>query len=94
MTLSEIKQESLLKATSLQAKIVDLHHLVQESLQAGRDRHLKSMFRGVLPNFMEGDFVLVERDNFISGEKRSLRWRGPRRVIKGLNFYVYQSEDL
>lgn len=49
---------------------------------------------GILPNFAEGDFVLVARSDFTAGKKISLCWRGPRRVIKALNDYIYQVEDL
>lgn len=37
---------------------------------------------------------MVARKDFHVGEKLSLRWRKPRRVIKALNDYVYQEEDL
>ena len=50
--------------------------------------------RGQLANFMEGDYVLVAREDFHEGEKLCLRWCGPRRVIKALSDYVYRVEDL
>ena len=50
--------------------------------------------RGDLPNFTEGDYVLVAREDFFAGEKLAVRWRGPRRIIKALNDYVFQVEDL
>lgn len=52
------------------------------------------MIRSALPNFTEGDYVLVARNDFTAKEKLSLRWRGPRRIIKAINDYVYQVEDL
>lgn len=38
--------------------------------------------------------MLVARDNFDKGGRLCLRWRGPRRVVKTLNAFVYQVEDL
>ena len=43
---------------------------------------------------MEGDWVLVARDDFTAGEKLRLRWRGPRRIKKALSDYVFQVEDI
>lgn len=36
----------------------------------------------------------MARSDFRSGEKLSLQWRGPKRVVKAINDYVYQVEDL
>lgn len=36
----------------------------------------------------------MARSDFRSGEKLSLRWRGPKRVVKAVNDYIYQVEDL
>lgn len=47
-----------------------------------------------LANLSEGDNVLVERETFFEGEKLCLRYRGPRRVIKALCFYIYRVEAL
>lgn len=50
--------------------------------------------RGTLPILDEGDYVLVARENFSAGEKILLRWSGPRLVVKTLNDYSLQVEDL
>lgn len=94
VALSELQRERALNISILQSKMADLHPIVQGSVQSGREKTRKTMSRGVLPKFSEGDFVLVARDDFTAGEKLSLRWRGPRRVIKALSDYVYQVEDL
>lgn len=52
------------------------------------------MGHGRLPNFTESDFVLVARDDYRTKEKLSLSWRGPRRVVRAVNDYVYSVEDL
>lgn len=39
------------------------------------------------------DYILVAREDFAAGDKCSLRWRGPRRVVRLVRDYVYQLED-
>lgn len=94
MTISDVARERAVNLYALQTKIAELHPLVQESLESSRKRIRESSSRGKLPKFAEGDFVLVARDDFTAGEKLSLRWRGPRRVVKAVSDYVFQVEDL
>ena len=72
----------------------EIHPRVQSSLDKHRAQHRQNASRGQLPNFDEGDYVLVARSDFHAGEKLCLRWRGPRRIKKAMNDYVYQIEDL
>lgn len=37
---------------------------------------------------------MVARDDFSASEKLSLRWRGPLRVVRLINDYVYAVEDM
>jgi len=67
---------------------------VGADLTRNRTRKRGTASRGTLPNFSEGDFVLVAREHFNAGEKLCLRWRGPRRIIGAVSDYVYQVEDL
>lgn len=94
VTLTKVQEERLLNMSDLQQSVENLHPLVQETLASARDRGRKASARGKLPNFAEGDFVLMAREDFTAGEKLSLRWRGPRRVVKALTEYVFQVEDL
>ena len=80
--------EKLLKISA------DIHPIVSSSLAESRKRSREAASRGKLPNFEVGDYVLVARDEYGAGDKLLLRWRGPRRVTKALNDYVYQVEDL
>lgn len=50
--------------------------------------------KGTLPNFADGDFVLIARNDFIDGEKLSLRWYSPLRIFKAMKNYAFQLEDL
>lgn len=54
----------------------------------------KSISKGKLPNFVEGDYVLVSREYFHTGEKICLQWQSPGQIVKALNHYVYQVIDL
>jgi len=94
VTLKQAQRERCLNLKELQATVADLHPIVKEKLMGNRERSRKAASRGQLPNFSEGDFVLVAREEFFAGEKLSLRWRGPRRVVKCLSDYVYKIEDL
>lgn len=53
----------------------------------------KYTLRGTLPNYTEGDFVLVAREHFHAGEKLCLRWFGPSRIVKTIKDYVFQVGD-
>lgn len=94
VTVREAQQERLSSIYDLRKTIDDLHPIVQDAVQSNRRRIRESQSAGKLPNFAAGDFVLVARDDFTAGEKLSLRWRGPRRVVCSLNDHVYQVEDL
>lgn len=45
-------------------------------------------------NFTKDDYVVVASNDFASGGKLLLRWRGSRSIIMAINDYVYQKEDL
>ena len=52
------------------------------------------MSKGQLPNFREGDLVLVAHEDFTVGEKLSLRCRGPGRILSCNSEYIFDVEDL
>lgn len=72
-----------LKPTSCRVQCSDQQP--QTSTQPSREMHR--------PNFTEGNFVFVTRENSAAGEKFSLRWRGIICVLHFVNDYVYQVED-
>lgn len=94
MTIDEIVRERAIHVDELTKRMSDLHPVVHDALQENRARIRNATSKGTLPNFSEGDFVLVAREDFTAGEKLSLRWRGPRRVVKALSNYVFEVEDL
>ena len=94
VTLSEAQAERAFNVKDLIKIRDEIHPLVQQSLSSHREQSRAAASKGKLPNFEEGDFVLVARDEYGAGDKLLLRWRGPRRVTKALNDFVYQVEDL
>ena len=94
ITISIAQREKTLNVDSLVSFMDKLHPLIQSSLSENRRRIRDASSNGKLPNFIEGDFVLVARDEFFEDEKLCLRWRGPRRIVKCLNDHVFKVEDL
>ena len=94
VTLTDLQHESAMNVEDLLKACEDLHPRVQATLQKNRAQQRDKMSSGRLPNFHEGDYVLVARNDFHAGEKLCLRWRGPRRITRAMNDHVYQVEDL
>lgn len=67
---------------------------VQHAVTENRKRAREHISRGRLPNFVEGDYVLVAKEELLNGEKICLRWRGPRRIMKSLNDYLFDFGNL
>ena len=94
ITVDALQRERSLNVSELLECVQELRPVVQNKLQENRSIARQSASRGDLPNFTEGYYVLVAREDFFAGEKLTVRWRGPRRIIKALNDYVFQVEDL
>lgn len=72
----------------------ELHPLFQSTFVKYHEQARAAASRAELPNFTDRDFVLVARTEFGAEDKHLIRWRGPRRVIKPINDFVYTFEDL
>lgn len=94
LSLTEAQRERTLKISNLQKLAAELHPMVNQTLQHNRQRARDAQSRGFLPKFVEGDYVLVARDEFFEGEKLCLRLCGPRRIVKVLNDYLFQVQDI
>jgi len=94
VSISDAAKEKTLNLEKVKAIVDNIRETVSTTLADNRTRKRNANSRGALPNFIEGDFVLLARDEFTAGEKLCLRWRGPRRVTKAVSDYVYQIEDL
>ena len=77
VTLTQAQQERCVNISELVKRAEELHPIVQCTLTESRRRMREQHAKGKLPNFIEGDFVLVAREDFHKGEKLCLRWRGP-----------------
>ncbi|GMF48949.1 unnamed protein product [Phytophthora fragariaefolia] len=61
--------------------------------RAARERHARR--QGVrLDKFSEGDFVLAATATWRGGHKLALVWRGPKRILKALNDYTFEVQDI
>lgn len=94
VTVTQAVMERNKNLTNLLNAVANLRPVVQSSLSDNRRRLRAHMSKGRMPNFMEGDYVLVAKNTFHRGEKLCLRWCGPRRVVKALNNHIFQIEDL
>jgi hypothetical protein len=96
-TLSEIRAEQLLQMESLRDSIHAVHNKATEAASSRRaSKREKSTHAraATAANFDIGDFVLVARRETNSGEKLTLRWRGPKRIVATLSDHVYEVQDL
>lgn len=94
VTVTGAQREKAINIQTIIKAMDELQPLVDQSVSQQRQRIRECRHKGELANFREGDYVLVARDTFHEGEKLCLRWRGPRRVIKAINDYEFQVEDL
>lgn len=85
VTVNNIDRKRLLNITTLQSEIEELQALVNNAVWHDRNPNSRIVLKRHLPNFNEGNFVLVAEDNFTVSENLSLQWRGPRRVVKALS---------
>lgn len=52
------------------------------------------MSGGLHSNVLQGDYVLIARDDFAAGEELGLRCRGTRRILNALSNYEFLVENL
>eukprot|EP00918_Siedleckia_nematoides_P044954 GHVU01098347.1.p1 GENE.GHVU01098347.1~~GHVU01098347.1.p1 ORF type:complete len:380 (-),score=90.51 GHVU01098347.1:11-1150(-) len=66
----------------------------ERTKDASRRETDKERHKGLPARWREGDFVLVARIGHRSGEKISVRWRGPYRITKVASEWIYEVEEL
>lgn len=94
ISVDEAVNERLQNMSTVQDLLSELHPIVANTLEKNRQRARTAASKGTLPNFVEGDYVLVAREEFSKGEKIALRWRGPRRIVAAKSDFIFQVEDL
>ncbi|GMG17484.1 unnamed protein product [Phytophthora fragariaefolia] len=74
----------------LHAEVVNAR---EKRRRAARERHARR--QGVkLQKFSEGDFVLAATSTGRSGNKLTLVWRGPKRIVRRLNDFTFEVQDI
>lgn len=94
VTVSAVQMESTANVQERIRLIAELHTHVHSTLLRQRKQAREAASRGEFPKFSHGDYVLVARSDFHAGGKLCLRWRGPRRITKPLNDYIFEVKDL
>lgn len=93
VTIAEVSKLRSIHSKMLTYLAGQLQQLAKDSLQSNPQWTRESTSKGRLPNFTEGDFFIVARDEFHNGEKLCLRWRSSHRLVKLLNDIVKRVED-
>lgn len=94
MSLDHRQAEPVLNVEKFKEAVATFRPMVQDTFKSTRERARNLNSRGELSIFAEGELVLMARDDLTAGEKLSLRWRSPRRIVKALSDYVYQVYNL
>lgn len=97
LSITEIRARQLMQMESLRTSMDAVHKQIHDTARSRREQQRNSIRkkRSVhTVNFALGDYVLVAKREFMMGEKLSLRWRGPKRIVGILSDYVFDVEDL
>ena len=96
LPLSEIKARQIMNIKELRSSVDAIHRRAHASASAHRasSRARQNTSQATVANFDIGDFVLVAKREFRGGEKLSLRWRGPYRIVLARSDHVFDVEDL
>lgn len=78
LSIDQLTEERRLEIEKLREVVLDMNAVVQVEQTRNRNRGRQKISTDELPKFTVGDYVLVAKSNFLSGEKFSLRCRGPR----------------
>lgn len=70
-----------------------LHVAVRRTLHTKLEKYFENFFRSAVASSTKVDFVLVAPEEFPTGEKLFLRWRGSPRIDRAGDF-VHQAEEL
>lgn len=90
----DVDRKRVLNCEQLCRMVANIRPVVRNALLDNLEHQRNQAAKGHPPNFTEGDFVLIAREDFAAGEKLLLHWRGPKRVLGSVNDYIYQVENL
>ena len=96
VTVDWVHREQNEHVAAVSAALDNMHHEYAGAVERKREqaRQRRANKRGVkMANFAEGDFVLVGQVTS-KANKLAVTWRGPRRVVRALNDFTFEVEDL
>jgi hypothetical protein len=97
LSISAIRARQVLSISEWRESVEALHKRCNSASATGRDRSRSAHANkcGVAAsNFDVGHFVLEAQRDTQAHKKLSLKWRGPKRVLKAISDYVFIVEDL
>jgi len=96
-SIEEARAKQLMEIERVQKALEDMHRSISGLTSSSRQKRiaLHNARTHVRPcNFDVGDYVLWGVLQRGIQRKLSLRWRGPRRVVRVLSDYLFETEDL
>lgn len=94
VTLENLTLERAINMERLSKVGSEIRPFVQRAQNDNRERKSSQFGKRQVPNFTEGDFVLVARKVFFAGKTASLHWRDRRHIVCLVNDCVYEMKDL
>lgn len=92
LTITDAQQGKAMNVRDLIMSMYQLHQIVQPQVHQEQSLVLGTKCKRQPPNFHEGDYVLMARDQFFEREQLCLRSGGPRRVIKAFNDFLFKAK--
>jgi hypothetical protein len=86
--------QQLTELNALRTAVHEIHKLAADAATSRRASARAAASGRAAPNFELGDFVIVARRERPAGEKLTLRWRGPMRIVSTLSEHVYEVQSL
>ena len=91
---ASVDPDAIADDMSVLREAMDVIHQEVDNARALQDAKNRKKSRGVIPNFIPGDFVLVARPVRKAGDKLRARWTGPHRIVRSISTHVYEVEKL
>lgn len=94
VSVSDAQIERFENIQDLIGRMEELQPFVHDAILENGKRSGEEVSKSRLPDFLDGNYVLVEQEEFFEGKIFCFRWKGPYHVIKALNEFVFDVEDL
>lgn len=87
ISTSDVQIERLVSTQELRGRMDQFRPIIYANIIDNEKQARDYNFKGCLPKFSEGDYVLVLRDDFFESQEICWRCRGPPRITKAHNDY-------